>query len=250
MVKILLLQQWYNLSDPQVEREIRDRISFMKFLGFPEKLPDRNTIWYFREKLSKTGKDRLVFNEIRDQIMANRIRIKKGTMQDASFIESDRGEYGKPRGKDAKTRRSRDGASATKNHEHHFGYKEHTLTNEIKILEKLSVTPANVHDSQIVLSLPGVVCYRDKGYFGSDCKGINGTMDRAVRNHRLPIQSIRRNLRISRIRSLVEHPYAFMKRMFRFSHTMVTTVQRVRVKTYFTAMCYNLMRARFLDRIA
>ena len=250
MVKILLLQQWYNLSDPQVEREIRDRISFMKFLGFPEKLPDRNTIWYFRERLSKTGKDRLVFNEIRDQIMAKHIRIKKGNMQDASFIESDRGEYGKPRGEDAKTRRSKDGASATKNHKHHFRYKGHTLTNEIKIVEKLSVTPANVHDSQIDLSLPGVVCYRDKGYFGSECKGINGTMDRAVRGHKLPMKSIRRNLRISRIRSLVEHPYTFIKRMFRFAHTMVTTVQRVRVKTYFTAMCYNLIRARFLDRAA
>ena len=250
MVKILLLQQWYNLSDPQIEREIRDRISFMNFLGYPDRLPDRNTIWYFRERLSKTGKDRLVFNEIRDQIMAKRIRVKPGTMQDASFIESDRGEYGKPRGKDAKTRRSRDGTSATKNHEHHFGYKQHTLTNEIKIIEKLSVTPANVHDSQIDLSLPGIICYRDKGYFGSECKGINGTMDRAVRGHRLPMKSIHRNLRISRIRSLVEHPYAFMKRMFGFAHTMVTTVQRVRVKTYFTAMCYNLMRARFLDRIA
>ena len=84
MVKILLLQQWYSLSDPQIERDIRDRISFMKFLGYPEKLPDRNTIWYFRERLSKTGKDRLVFNEVRDQIMAKRIRIKKGTMQDGT----------------------------------------------------------------------------------------------------------------------------------------------------------------------
>ena len=59
MMKILLLQQWYNLSDPQVELEIRDRISFLNFLGYPEKLPDRNTIWYFRERLSKTGKDRV-----------------------------------------------------------------------------------------------------------------------------------------------------------------------------------------------
>ncbi len=75
-------------------------------------------------------------------------------------------------------------------------------------------------------------------------------MDRSVRGHRLPMKSTRRNLRISRIRSLVEHPYAFMKRMFRFAHTMATTVQRLRVKTYFTATCYNLMRARFLDRIA
>ena len=129
----------------------------MKFLGFPEKFPDRNTIWYFRERLSKTGKDHLVFNEIRDQIMAKRIRIKKVTMQDASFIESDKGEYGKPRGEDANIRRSRDGASATKNHEHHFGYMSHALVNEIRIIEKLSVSPANVHDSQIDLSIPGIV---------------------------------------------------------------------------------------------
>jgi len=67
-----------------VEREIRDRIPFMNFLGYPGKLPDRNTIWYLRERLSKTGKDRLAFNEIRDQIMARHISIKKGTMQDGT----------------------------------------------------------------------------------------------------------------------------------------------------------------------
>ena len=66
--------------------------------------------------------------------------------------------------------------------------------NEIKIIEKLSVTPANVHDSQIDLSLPGIICYRDKGYFGSECKGINGTMDRSVRGHPLPVKSICRNI--------------------------------------------------------
>ena len=152
-------------------------------------------------------------------------------MQDASFIEADKGEYGKPRGDDAKTRRSKDGSSATKNNEKHFGYKAYTLVNEIKIIEKLSVTPANVHDSQIDLSLPGIICYRDKGYFGSECKGINGIMDRSVRGHPLPVKSIRRNIRISKIRSAVEHPHAFFKGMFHFGHVMVTTVQRVRLKT-------------------
>ena len=59
------------------------------------------------------------------------------------------------------TRSSKDGASATKNHERHFGYKSHTFVNEIKIIEKLSITPANVHDSRIDLSIPGIICYRD-----------------------------------------------------------------------------------------
>lgn len=44
-----------------------------------------------------------MFNEIRDQSMDNRIRIRKGAMQDASFIESDRSEDGKLRGKDGGT---------------------------------------------------------------------------------------------------------------------------------------------------
>ena len=75
-------------------------------------------------------------------------------------------------------------------------------------------------------------------------------MDRSVRGHPLPVKSIRRSIRISKIRSAVEHPYAFFKGMFHFFHVMVTTVQRVRVKTYLTAICYNLVRARFLDRVA
>ena len=49
IVKSLLLQQRYKFSELQIEREIRDRISFMKFLGFPDKLSDRNTIWHFRK---------------------------------------------------------------------------------------------------------------------------------------------------------------------------------------------------------
>jgi hypothetical protein len=52
--------------------------------------------------------------------MAKRIRIKKGNMQDSSFKETDKGEYGKPSGDDAKTHRSKDGPSETKNNGNHF----------------------------------------------------------------------------------------------------------------------------------
>ncbi len=75
-------------------------------------------------------------------------------------------------------------------------------------------------------------------------------MDRAVRGHPPPVKRIRGNLRISKIRSAVEHHYAFFKSMFHFVHVMVTTVQRIRVRTFFKAICYNLVRARFLDMIA
>lgn len=51
MLKMLVLQQWNGLSDPEIEKQAIDRISFRKFLGFPNKIPDRSTIWSFRERL-------------------------------------------------------------------------------------------------------------------------------------------------------------------------------------------------------
>ena len=51
-----------------------------------------------------------------------------------------------PGGADARTRRTKDSASAMKNNENHFGFKARFLVNDIKIIEKLSVTPSNVHD--------------------------------------------------------------------------------------------------------
>jgi len=57
MLKMLVLQQWHGLSDPELERQANDRISFRKFLGFPDQIPDRSTIWLFRERISESDKD-------------------------------------------------------------------------------------------------------------------------------------------------------------------------------------------------
>ena len=54
MVKVLLLEQWYNLSDPQMEEALGDRISFRRFvgLGLQEDAPDHSTISRFRTALA------------------------------------------------------------------------------------------------------------------------------------------------------------------------------------------------------
>jgi len=49
MVKMLVLQQGYGPSDPELEREVDDHLSFRRFLGYPEKAPDYSTVWQFRE---------------------------------------------------------------------------------------------------------------------------------------------------------------------------------------------------------
>ena len=57
MVKMLVLQDWYGLSDPELERQANDRISFHRFLGFPDAVPDATTVWLFRERLAESGRD-------------------------------------------------------------------------------------------------------------------------------------------------------------------------------------------------
>jgi IS5 family transposase len=53
MIKILILQHWYNLSDQKMERELANNLSFMNFLGYSETIPDSTTIWLFRERLKE-----------------------------------------------------------------------------------------------------------------------------------------------------------------------------------------------------
>jgi IS5 family transposase len=91
MVKVLFLQSMYNMVDEQAETLIRDRISFMNFLDYPDLLPDAKTIWFFRERLSKTGRDRIIWNELQRQIELRGIKVKRGSVQDATFITADPG---------------------------------------------------------------------------------------------------------------------------------------------------------------
>jgi len=245
MVKLLVLQQWYGLSDPELERQVDDRISFQRFLGFPEKAPDYSTVWRFRERLAETGRDRLVWAELQRQLDEKRLTVKKGVVQDASFITSDPGHApaDKPRGEEAQTRRSRDGSWTKKGSKSSFGYKLHTKTDvDLGLIRDLETTPANVHDSRVDLSEEGEVVYRDKGYFGVEPRGYDATMRRATRGHPLGIRDRLRNRRINRKRAPGERPFAVIKRVFKAGHVLVTTVERVRVKMVFACFCFNLMQ--------
>jgi len=243
MVKLLVLQQWYGLSDPELERQAVDRLSFMNFLGFPEGIPDFTTVWYFRERLAKTGKDRAIWTELQRQLDAFGLKVKQGVAQDATFITADPGhaKADKPRGEEAETRRSKDGTWSKKGSKSYFGYKLHTkLDMEHGLIRELETTTASTHDSQVDLSKKGEVAYRDRGYHGAVARGYSATMKRGARDHPLGIMDKLRNLRISKKRAPVERHYAVIKRVFKAGHVLVTTVPRVNVKMIFTAFGFDL----------
>jgi len=215
MFKILILQQWYGLSDLEVERQMADRISFMAFLGFPDSFPDSGTIWLFKNRMAETGKEEMVWAELQRQLDAMGLQVRRGTVQDATFIEADPGSSKKPRGEDAKTRRSRDGTWAKKGNEIHFGYKLHQKTDiDYCLIREIETTTASLHDSQVDLSTEGEVVLRDRGYFGAKAKGIDYTMKRRTTEKTLDELDKARNRLISALRSPGERPHGCDKESF------------------------------------
>ena len=241
MFKILILQKWYGLSDLEVERQMADRISFMAFLGFPDPFPDSRTIWLFKQRLAETGKDRMVWAELQRQLDAMGLEVKRGTIQDATFIEADPGSSKKPRGDDAKTRRSRDGSWAIKGNETHFGYKLHQKTDmDYGLIREIETSTASLHDSQVDLSVKDEIVLRDRGYFGAPAIGIDFTMKRRTTEKPLEEHDKERNHLISILRSPGERPHAVIKRVFGAGRVLVTTIKRVHVELMVTAFAFNL----------
>jgi len=218
MIKLLILQQLYGLSDPQLELQVADRISFRVFLGTTEIIPDYTTVWLFRKRLVESDKYNAIWNEFTNQLRAKGYEVKRGAIQDATFITSDPGHAKKdvPRGDEAKTRRSRDGTWTKKGGKSYFGYKAHVkVDTEHNFIWNVETTTASVHDSKVDLAEVGEVRYGDKGYFGAETKAYDAAMRRATRGHPLSIFDLMRNDRISKKRSPVERCFSVMKTVFR-----------------------------------
>ena len=104
MVKLLVLQHWFALSDPELERQVADRISFRIFLGTTEVVPDFSTVWLFRERLIKSGRFDDLWRELQRQIDEKGYTVKEGSIQDATFITSDPGQKRKKKDQNGKVK--------------------------------------------------------------------------------------------------------------------------------------------------
>jgi len=88
MFKILVIQSANNLSDERTEFLINDRLSFMRFLGLSlsDRVPDARTIWLFRERLTKAGAIRRLFDRFDAVLRASGYIAMSGQIVDASLI--------------------------------------------------------------------------------------------------------------------------------------------------------------------
>ncbi|TIV40828.1 MAG: transposase, partial [Mesorhizobium sp.] len=124
LLRCLLLGVWNNLSDPSLEAQLRDRLSFRRFAGFSlsDPTPDHSTLWRFREELKCDGLIDRVFYEITRQLEQKGLIVKRGTLIDASFMQAAARPPAKP---EATARPSVDGEArwGRKGNKTVFGYK-------------------------------------------------------------------------------------------------------------------------------
>ena len=266
VVRSMLLQAWYGLSDEELEFQANDRLSFRNFLDFPEMVPDFTTIWKIRDRLKEAGKEQKIWNALQHQLNQMGYAIKKGVIQDACFIEADFGRKKHYQEKKAEKKnekveytekqlqhRDKDGTFSVKHGQVHFGYKNHVKMDVGNMLiREYEVSTASLHDSQVDLVEEGDYrAYRDKGYFGAKLKAkdvLNRTMVRAVRGQVLTSCEIERNKAISHVRAPGERPFSVMKRVFHGGRTFVKTLPRVSIKEMFKCFAFNLYQLVTLMR--
>ena len=139
LFKAMLIAVWYDLSDVKLAEALDDRASFRRFCGFSasEPTPERTAFVRFRKALIAHGLDRSLFEEITGQLKAKAIRVKTGTLVDATIIASASKSDGdahwvKHKGKPAV-----------------HGFKAHVGADaDTALVEEVAITPANVNDGK------------------------------------------------------------------------------------------------------
>jgi IS5 family transposase len=183
MFRVLILQHRYNLSADGIEYQIRDRLSFMRFLGLQmeDRVPDAKTVWLFRERLKTLGLVEVLFARFDEQLARRGYVAKTGQMIDATFVEAPRQRNSReenaklkageiPDGWDApeqaaKRRQKDTDARWTQKHDETYcGYKNHINADAAnKLIQDYAITPAHGHDSQVLDDLLDVATTDDQG---------------------------------------------------------------------------------------
>lgn len=275
MFKVLVLQNLYNLSDAQTEFQIRDRLSFMRFLGLgmDDRVPDEKTIWLFKDSLAKrkiTGK---LFARFDDFLIQKGFTAKKGQIMDASIVEVPKqrntreenqaiksGEA--PDWPENKQRQKDTDACWIKKHGiNYFGYKNHVSTDvKYKLIRQWTVTPASVHDSQVFYDLldkrnSGKGVWADSAYRSLEIEdalkeGHQSQIHyKGYRDHPLSQAKQQVNHKRSKIRARVEHVFGFQANSM--GGTLIRCIGRTRAahKIGMRNLVYNMCRYTQLLRL-
>lgn len=254
MFKMLLIEQWYGLSDPECEDACRDRLSFRGFLGlaFGDPVPDETSRVRFRQRLSSGRLMEILLGWVNEAFEAQGLILKQGTLMDATIIQSARKP---PPREDRSVDTSDPDASWQGMHRPAVhGFKAHVAVDQHQtLIRQVIVTPAHVHDSKVADRLiegDEAAAYADKAYDDRarvarlKAQGILcGILRRPLRNRPLTDFEKARNRVLSKIRCEVERVFAWTKAKDRMRRCRYLGLDQNRVHAHLLAIAWNARRA-------
>ena len=148
------MEQWYNLSDPQMEEALGDRISFRRFvgLGLQDDTPDHSTISRFRTALEELGLSEKLFDELGAQLEKRGLVLKQGTLMDATLVDAQVKKPPMSAGGGAKSPNDPDAewVGGRVGRRSHFGYKGHLGVDiGTGLVSRAKLTSARVYESAV-----------------------------------------------------------------------------------------------------
>lgn len=277
MFKALVLQHLYNLSDDELEYQIRDRYSFCRFLGVnPEdKTPDAKTIWLFREQLVTQGLIEELFFDFDLQLDAKGFKARKGQIVDASFVNAPKQRNSREENAQIKEgstperfeanphvgrQKDTDARWTKKNGQSYYGYKNHvSADNKHKLIRGYEVTSAEVHDSQVFYELlrdnTSKDVWADSAYSSEENELMLAATDyrshihtKASRNKALSEKDIRANHKKSKVRVRIEHVFGSISNEQGGMIVRVIGLARAGAKIGMMNLVYNMRRLVTLSR--
>lgn len=254
MLRVMILQHLYGLSDPQAEEQLRDRLSFQKFVGLQaeEPVPDETAICRFRERLIAGQLHERLLEILNTQLEAAGYLVKRTTLVDATLIESSR----KRPAREAAAEGCAPDADARYTRKHgrsYYGYKAHVSTDgEHQLIYRARMTAANVDESHVFTELidPATrAAYADKAY---DSKAnrtwlaaqriANGILKKGAHHIKLTARDLARNARKSRRRCRIERVFAHLKKWQHYRRARYLGVVKNQLELTLKAVAYNLKR--------
>lgn len=275
MIRLLVLQQLYNLSDDALEYQVLDRSSFQRFAGLEHsgRVPDAKTLWVWRERLKKQDLIGDISEAVGRQLSKAGFIARGGQIIDASIVTAPiqrnrreeneaigRGETPDDWSEAKRPQKDVDARWTQKHGKSYYGYKLHANTDRRwGFIRRIEVTPASVNDTTVFESILDETntsrnVYADRGYAKAARETAlreAGYRDRLQRKGQadrpISLAQQRRNRNIAKQRAFGEHPFA---RLAQMSGKCLRTIGLARAKAVIElkVIAHNVMHLARLQQ--
>ena len=276
MFKVLVLQSLYGLSDKETEYQLRDRLSFTRFLGLEleDGVPDEKTIWNYRDRLAKKKTDKQLFEVFHKYLGQKGYKAQRGQIVDATLVEVPVQRNKREENEQIKAgetpeewkeqpeklrQKDVDARWLQKNGEDYYGYKSHVnVDHRYKLIRKYEVTTASVHDSQKMKELldkknPDKRVWGDSAYRSEKTEKMLKKMGyksrihyKGTRENELTAREWLSNKSRSKVRARVEHVFGHQVQALGGKFSRLIGMVRNRWKIGMMNLIYNLSRYKWL----